>query len=144
MQIIKQFELMEGVKSKSKFHIEINKEKARDTGMAMLLILLLLELFIPNGVYYKIAIAVLVVNMTVPQVFYPLAYVWFGFAHILGTIVSKIILFIVFSVVVLPMAILRRLVGKDSLFLKNWKKSNESVLKTRNHLYVSSDIDKPY
>lgn len=135
---------MEGVKTKSKFHIEINKEKARDTGMAMVLILLLLELFLKNGIYYKIAIPVLIINMTVPQIFYPLAYLWFGFAHILGTIVSKIILFVVFSVIVLPMAILRRIMGKDSLLLKKWKKSNESVLKVRNHLFVPSDIDKPY
>lgn len=135
---------MEGVKNKSKFHIEVNKEKARDTGMAMVLILLLLELFIQNGIYYKIAIPVLIINMTVPQLYYPLAYLWFGFAHIIGTIVSKIILFVVFLVIVLPMAILRRIMGKDSLLLKKWKKSNESVLKVRNHLYVPSDIDKPY
>ena len=129
---------------KSIFKVEVNTDRARDTGMAMVLILLLLELFLKNGIYYKIAIPVLIVNMTAPQLFYPLAYLWFGFAHIIGTIVSKVLLFLVFSIIVLPMAILRRLMGKDTLLIKKWKKSNESVFKTRDHLFVSADIEKPY
>ncbi|OQX76740.1 MAG: hypothetical protein B6D61_08320 [Bacteroidetes bacterium 4484_249] len=129
---------------KSIFKVEVNTDKARDTGMAMVLILLLLELFIKNGIYYKIAIPVLIVNMTAPQLFYPLAYLWFGLAHIIGTIVSKVLLFIVFSIIVLPMAILRRIMGKDSLLIKLWKKDSESVFKTRDHLFVSADIEKPY
>lgn len=129
---------------KSFFNLEINKDKARDTGMAMVLILLLIELYVGSGLYFKIAIPVLIVNMIVPQIFYPIAYIWFGFAQVMGTFVSKILLFIVFAVIVLPVALLRRLFGKDSLLLKKWNSKNESIFKTRDHLFTSSDIEKPY
>ena len=129
---------------KSIINIEINVDRARDTGMAVVLVLLLLELFIGTGIYFKISIPVLILNMTVPQIFYPIAYIWFGFAQILGTIVSKILLFVVFSIIVLPVALLRRLLGKDTLLLKKWNTNNDSVFKTRDHLFSSSDIEKPY
>lgn len=135
-------------KAKTKFNLffklEINKDKARDTGMAIVLILLILELFLGSGIYFKIAIPVLILDMTIPQLYYPLAYVWFGLAHILGTVVSKILLFVVFSIIVLPIALLRRLLGKDSLSLKNWNTKEKTVFKTRNHLFTSADIEKPY
>jgi len=126
------------------FQVEVNIDRARDTGMAMVLILLLLELFLGTGIYYKIAIPVLVINMIAPQFFYPVAYVWFGITQLLGTFVSKILLFLVFMIFVLPMAIIRRLMGKDSLLIKSWKKNHLSVFKTRNQLFTSSDIEKPY
>lgn len=129
---------------KSFFHLNINKEKARDTGLAIVLILLILELFYDSGIYYKIAIPVLIIDMIVPQVYYPLAYLWFGFAHLLGTVVSKVILFLVFIFMVLPVALLRRLFGKDTLLLKNWNTNTTTIFRTRNHLFSSSDIEKPY
>lgn len=129
---------------KSIINVEINVERARDTGMALVLILLLLELFIGSGIYFKIAIPVLILNMIIPQIFYPIAYIWFGLAQLLGTIVSKILLFVVFSIIVLPVALLRRLLGKDTLLLKNWNTNNNSVFKTRDHIFSSSDIEKPY
>lgn len=122
----------------------INRERARDTGMAITLIFLLLGFFSKNDLYFKIAIPILIIDMAVPIVYKPLAYVWFGLAHILGTVVSKILLLIVFSLVVMPMAFLRRMMGKDPMFLKAWKVNNQSAFTVRNHLYTPSDIQKPY
>ena len=82
--------------------------------------------------------------MTIPQIFIPIAYIWFGFAQLLGTVISKILLFVVYSIIVLPVALLRRLLGKDTLLLKNWNTKDKTVFKTRNHLFSSSDIEKPY
>lgn len=129
---------------KSIINVEINVERARDTGMALVLILLLLELFIGSGIYFKIAIPVLILNMIIPQIFYPIAYIWFGLAQMLGTIVSKILLFVVFSVIVMPIALLRRLFSKDTLLIKKWNTNSNSVFKTRDHSFSSSDIEKPY
>ena len=133
---------MENLKKIIKVEIDINR--ARDTGMAMVLILLLLELFLGGLIYLKIALPVLVVNMIVPQLFIPLAYVWFGLAHFLGTFASKILLFVVYTLIVLPVGLFRRAMGKDAMLIKKWKQNQESVFKTRNHLYTASDIEKPY
>ncbi len=93
----------------------ISNKQASDTGMAVVLILLLIAFFTKTTLYYKIAIPVLIVNMTYPKFFYPLAIVWLGFSELLGTIMSKIILTIVYVVLVVPVGLVRRLLGKDAL-----------------------------
>ena len=122
----------------------ISKQQASDTGMAMVLILLLVGFLSHNNLYFKIAIPVLIVNMAFPMFFYPVAFVWFGFSQILGTIVSKIILTIVYTVMVVPVGLMRRLMGKDSLQLSEFKKDTVSVMKTRNVVFTSKDIEKPF
>ena len=106
----------------SYFPKTISKKQASDTGMAIVLILLLIGLFTGNNLNYKIAIAVLVVNMVFPMIYYPFAVFWLGFSTLLGTIVSKIILSIVYIVLVVPIGLLRRILGKDTLYLKEFKK----------------------
>ena len=69
-----------------------NIDQAKDTGLAMILILLL---FVYLGKYYDLvllAIVVLLFTMTWPAIFGPLARVWFGLSRFLGSIVSKILL----------------------------------------------------
>jgi hypothetical protein len=57
---------------------------------------------------------------------------------------SKILLSIVFITIVTPIGLLRRLLGKDSLQLKNFKKSKDSVFLSRDHKYTENDIAKPF
>jgi hypothetical protein len=123
---------------------KITKEQSRDTGMAMVLLLLLLDLRLKRHGILVGAIALQVLNMTVPQIFKPVAVVWLGFSHVLGTVMSKILLSLLFFGFVTPIAILRRMFGKDSLHLRAFKSSEESMLLVRNHLFASQDIKKPY
>lgn len=126
------------------FNIRIDKDKARDTGLAISLVMMLLEIWIGGGVYLKIALVSLVLSMTIPAIFRPAAYVWFGFSHLMGTMISKIFLVMAFVLIVLPMGMIRKIMGKDSLQLKEWKKNNESSFQTRNHLFKNIDLEKPY
>ena len=82
--------------------------------------------------------------MTFPMFYYPFAIIWFGFSKLLGTIVSKIILAIVYLIMLIPIGVLRRMMGKDSLRLKQFKKSGTSVMNERNHRFTSDDIVNPY
>ena len=126
------------------FSTSITKEQAKDSGMAIMLILMIIGFFTNNDLFYKLAIPVLLMNMIFPMFYYPFAILWFGLSNLLGTIVSKILLSIVFFIIVLPVALLRRMLGKDSLLLKKFKKSSESVMKTRNQTYVAADLEKPF
>lgn len=126
------------------FSTSITKDQAKDSGMAIMLILMIIGLYTKNDLFYKLAFPVLLMNMIYPMFFYPFAIFWFGFANMLGTIMSKILLSVVFFVIVMPVALLRRLLGKDTLLLKEFKKSNESVMKTRNQTYVAADLEKPF
>ena len=126
------------------FSTSITKDQAKDSGMAIVLILLLIGFFTKDDLFYKIAIPVLLMNMIYPRFYYPFAIVWFGLSNLMGTFASKILLSIVFFAIVLPIALLRRMLGKDSLLLKKFKKGSESVMKTRNQKYVAADLERPF
>ena len=122
----------------------VTKDQSRDTGMAMVLLLLLLYIRTKQEGFLLAAITMHVVNMVVPRIYAPIAAVWLGLSHLLGTVTSKILLSILFFGLVTPIGILRRFFGKDSLNLRAFKASEESVMLVRNHLFVGRDIEKPY
>jgi len=123
---------------------KISKDQSRDTGMAVVLLLLLVFASKKREGYLLAAIVLHVVNMAVPQVYKPLAVVWLGFSELLGAVMSKVLLSIVFFGVVTPIAIFRRLAGKDSLKLRAFKKSKDSVMVERNHTFSARDLERPY
>jgi len=123
---------------------EATNAQARDTGMAMVLILLLFAFFQGRNGYVLAAIGVHVLNMTAPQAFRPAAVVWFGMSHLLGTVASKILLAVVFFVIVTPVGLVRRLLGADSLQLQTFKAGRSSVMNVRNHTFTGKDIEQPY
>ena len=122
----------------------ITPEQCKDTGMAMVLLLLIAGLFTHNLTIFKIALPVLIVNMVIPRLFYPLAVLWIGISHILGTIMSKILLTLVFIILVIPVGYIRRKAGKDPLQLNKFKNGTGSVMQLRNQIFKAEDIAKPY
>ena len=127
------------------FKRPITKEQSKDTGMAMVLLLLLFGVFFfKRDTLVNAAIVVLLINMIYPAVYRPVAIVWLGLSHLLGMVVSKIVLALVFFVVVTPVGLARKILGKDSLRLKGFKAGEESVMSVRNHTFVGRDIEKPY
>ena len=121
------------------------EDQSRDTGMAVVLLLLLVYIALkkPQAMLYA-AIAVHVVNMTAPQIFRPVSVVWLWFSELLGAAVSKIVMGIVFFGVVTPMGLWRRMTGKDSLKLRAFKAGAESVMCERNHMFIAKDLETPY
>jgi hypothetical protein len=123
---------------------KITLNEAKDTGLAIILILLIIEYIKQPGWLTLCTMAVLVLTMTYPAALKPLGRVWFGFSHLLGTVVSKVILTLVFYLIVTPVGLIRRILGADPMKNKLWKNGDDSVLVTRDHLYSSEDIQKPY
>ena len=122
----------------------ITKKEAGDTGMAMVLICLLLGYFTGKQLYNTFAIPLLVLNMAFPMFYYPFAMVWLGLTNLLGMVVSKILLSVVYIVILLPVGLVRRMTGKDSLYLKQFKKGKDSVMINRDHQFSGNDIIHPY
>jgi len=126
------------------FKQKMTKDQSRDSGMAMVLLLLLFYLKTRrDGLLYAAAI-LHVVNMIVPRIFAPIAVLWLGLSHVLGTVMSKVLLSVLYFGLVTPIGALRRLLGKDSLQLRAFKATEESAMTVRNHLFVGQDIEKPY
>lgn len=122
----------------------ITKEQSKDTGMALVLIFLLLALATKRDVYLYWAIGVHILNMIVPQIFRPAGVVWFSFAHVMGIVVSKVVLSLIFFVIVTPIGLVRKLFGADSMHLKGFKVDSKSVMHERNHTFTGKDLEQPY
>lgn len=119
-------------------------EQARDTGLALTLLCLIVVQFWKAYRFVPAAMVLLIVVMVWPRVFQPLAGLWFGLAHLLGTCMSKVILTILFFGLVTPVGLIRRALGADSLQLKKWKKGRDSVFQVRADLVQKKDLQAPY
>ncbi len=119
-------------------------EQAKDTGMAMVLICLLLGYSGKFPKFLPVSIILLLLTMAWPKAFKPLAGLWFGLSHLLGQVVSKIVLGLAFFLIVTPIGLIRRWIGADSLQLKKWKKGTESVFKQRQGVIRDQDLLNPY
>jgi len=119
-------------------------DQARDTGMAMVLICLLLAYWGHRPRFLPLAIVLLLLTMAWPKIFRPAAVLWFGFSHIMGNVVSKVFLTILFFGLVTPIGLLRRWAGRDTLQLRKWKKDTGSVLIEREGAIRPEDLINPY
>lgn len=126
------------------FPVDLSKKQISDAGMAFALLLVIIGFLLHNELFFKLLIPALIINILIPKFFYPFAVFWYGLANILSNTVSKILLSIVYFVVVMPMGLLRRLFGKDSLFLKKFKRDRSSVLIERNYTFSAKDIKNPF
>jgi hypothetical protein len=124
--------------------VTMTRDQSRDTGMALVLLLLLAFLKWGRNELLIATLIVHIVNMIVPQVFRPVAVVWFGLAHLLGAVASRVLMFVVFAVVVTPIGLLRRALGSDSLRLRAFRADDESVMVMRHHTFTAGDLEKPY
>ncbi len=87
---------------------------------------------------------ILLVAMIFPKSLKYPARLWFGLAQVLNLVVSKIVLGIAYFLLVLPVAAVRNLMGKDSMGLKNWKKGDDSTFVVRRHRFVKEDIFRQF
>jgi energy-coupling factor transporter transmembrane protein EcfT len=123
---------------------KITPLQGRDTCLALTFLLLLIWFFTRNAYLVYAAMLFLLVGMAVPVAMKPLAWVWFGFSHLLGQFMSRVLLSIVYLLFVLPMGLVRRVLGKDSLRLKLWKQGDASCFVERGHVFTADDLKNPY
>lgn len=134
--------------------LKVNQSQMKDSGMAFALICFFLGILFRNNTWFLAGIGLQLINMVNSKFFHYPAIFWFSLANLLGFITSKILLTLIFCLVILPIGSVRRLFAKtkkdpdnnklDSLRLLQWKKSANSVFKTRDHIYTKKDIINPY
>jgi hypothetical protein len=132
------------VSRKPGFSGGISLHQAKDTGMAITLSCLVFGLYAGNNCALYAAVISLLLNMIWPAAYKPAGRIWFGVSHVLGNMMSKILLSLIFFLIVTPVGLIRRLLGHDTLQLKKWKKGQESVFKTRDFIARSKDLEVPY
>ncbi len=120
------------------------KKEHSDSGLALLLLTLILGLWLRQHYTLQVAIAEVLVLLIAPVLVYPFTFLWLNISELLGRIISKILLSAIFFVFVWPVAVIRRAMGRDSLQLKKFKNGHGSVFSERNHTYTKADFTTPY
>jgi multisubunit Na+/H+ antiporter MnhG subunit len=122
----------------------VSKTQCVEFGLLLTLGVLLLALTQGDKVFVQAAIAFVLIAMSAPMAFYPLAYVWFALARVLGRIGPAILLSVVFFLVVTPVGMLRRLLRTDALHKRKFRQDKVSAMITRNHTYSTGDFQRMF
>jgi hypothetical protein len=120
------------------------RQEHKDAGMACVLLMLILGWFTGNNNWFFAAIPVLFVAMVFPAACYPFSLVWYTLSLLLGNIMSKVILSMIFFLLVVPVGLIRRMAGKDPLKLSESGISRDSAFIVRNKRFSATDLSKPY
>jgi len=121
-----------------------DKKQCLETAVVLSAIFLFFSLLQNNVTFGWLSFGLLIAALIIPKLFYPLAKVWFGLALLLGWFSSRILLSLLFFLLVTPIGLIRRLIGKDSLMLREFKKSKKSVFIERNHKFTADDLKTPF
>lgn len=120
--------------------LKTSNEQAKEFGLIAVLVTSFLAFHFRDYNYIKIAFLLTLLTILLPRVFYPLSFCWFSLGRILGNISSYIILGGIYFVVVVPIGLIRRISGKDSLQLKQFKKNRYSAMTDRSHVFDDTDL----
>ena len=123
---------------------KFSKKDFVDSGLALLLITLITGLLFEQLFIFKIALVEVIVLLILPAVFFPFTFLWLNFSDLLGKIMSKVILAVIFFVFVCPVAFLRNILGKDTLKLRRFKKDTASVFTDRDKDINGTNFTVPY
>ena len=119
-------------------------KQCKDTGIILAILFLYFSIRNNDKTLFTATFIILLLVLIYPIVFKYLAVIWFGFSHLLGTVMTKILLTIIFFIVVAPVSMIRKLMSKDSMNLKEFKKSTKSVWIDRHKKITKKDLFKPF
>jgi hypothetical protein len=123
-----------------KVFVGITKKQCAEFGLVTILVTVFLALYLQQNQFTIAAFILTLITIIIPIALYPFAAVWFGLSKILGAVSSRILLAIIFLILVTPVGLCRRFLKKDSLNIRQFKKSTKSVMVDRNHRYTAEDL----
>ena len=118
--------------------------QVRESILAILLILLICYWLTELKGFFYALVPVILLGMLAPGAFRLFANLWFSLGHLLGKVVSKLIIGLVFALVVIPMGLVRKCFGYDPLGAKKWHASRNSAFIQREHTFNADDLTNPY
>ena len=122
-------------------NIKSEKSDFRKFGITIGVILLIIAGFLfwkekeSFQILLTFGVTLCILGIVIPFILKPIYWVWMIFATILGWIMTRVILSLLFYIIVTPIGLILRLFGKQFLELR-WDKSKESYwnFRTNEHL----------
>lgn len=121
-----------------------SKEKNQETILAIILGLLVIWYFTGTRINTLVIVSIF---LSLTALFSQwlsgwITFFWTKLSHVMGWVMSKVILSIIFYLFLFPIALLARLFGNNPMRLK--KSSESSYYVDRNHTYSSGDLENPW
>ena len=129
--------------------IKITKEEIRKFGIVIGIILIIIGviLFWKKNISYPMlmitGIFLLVGGLSIPIILKPIYLIWMIFATILGWLMTRVILSLLFFGLITPISLIARLMGKKFIYLKG-DKINNSYWNYRSNRAQNVDYEKQY
>jgi len=121
-------------------YAHVSREQTKEFGMLTVLIVSFLAFYLHKYNLSGVIFILSLLTLLCPVIFYPFAMIWFGISKLMGKLSTSVLLTVVFFVIVIPVALIRRMLHLDGLKLKQFKKTKTTVLVNREHIYVDSDL----
>ena len=129
--------------------IKITKEEIRKFGIVIGIILLIIGVILlwKRNIYYPIlmiiGIFLFVGGLSIPIILKPIYIIWMIFATIMGWLMTRFILSLLFYGLITPISLIPRLMGKKFIYLR-WDKINNSYWNYRSNKVQNVDYEKQY
>ena len=129
--------------------IKITKEEIRKFGIVIGIILLIIGVILlwKRNIYYPIlmiiGIFLFVGGLSIPIILKPIYIIWMIFATIMGWLMTRFILSLLFYGLITPTSLIARLMGKKFIYLR-WDKINNSYWNYRSNKVQNVDYEKQY
>lgn len=121
----------------------MEKLKTKETCLVISTGFMALGLIYKSDVLFYIALSVGISGILIPPFAKAITWFWFKLADLLGAVMPKIFLSILYYLFLTPLALLFRLFNKDPLNLKRKSHSN-SIWEERNYKYQKDDLSNPW
>lgn len=119
--------------------MKIDRNKSLEAQLAIVVGFGLIAYFSKNQYFSLSVLCVGLVFLLFPSIGNKVSLLWLKIAELIGGVMSKILLSIVFFAFLLPIATISKIFKKDVLGLKKPEKSNYVE---RNHLYTGKDLEQ--
>ncbi len=123
---------------------KITKRQNMEVGVLVALAGIVFYKITGHELYFIVSVVSLIVVLVAPILFKPLSFLWFGLSGLLGAIVPKILLTLVFFLLVVPVGLVRKIFGRDTLQLQKFKKGKNPVMHERNYTYAKKDFHRSF
>lgn len=123
---------------------QLSRRQLLETSLIVVVLSIILG-FVQNQSNWFIGAAVVAgVGLLAPKLLYPIAVAWFTLGNVLSKLVSPLLLTLVFLLIITPIGLIRRWLGRDSLQLRWPKPDNQSMFKERNHTFTAGDLKNSF
>lgn len=120
------------------FVLIMQRQKTLETILVLVGALLVFYFIFDLRLLLKIALVLAAIGIFIPFLAEKIHWAWMKLAHILGYVMSRVLLTLIYFIFVVPLAFFSRLAGKNSVQLKAGQKS---YFKDRNFRYDKGSLE---